>query len=96
MAYLRDLPLDKLKLDRSFIIMMADDPRAAAMVEATITLAHSMNLAMVAEGVEDSVAYAMLIDYGCDQAQGYYISRPVPAAELDIWLATRVRERASL
>jgi diguanylate cyclase (GGDEF)-like protein len=89
LAYLRDLPVDELKLDRSFIFPMADDARAAALVASTIALAHSLGLCMVAEGVETEVAYAELARMGCDQAQGYFISRPVPAAELDYWLSTR-------
>jgi diguanylate cyclase len=90
LSYLRDLPIDELKLDRSFIFPMADDARAAALVASTIALAHSLGLRMVAEGVETDVAYAELRRLGCDQAQGYYMSRPVPAAALDHWLSTRV------
>ena len=86
LSYLRDLPIDELKLDRSFIFPMVDDARAAALVEATIALAHSLDLRMVAEGVETDIAYTELSRLGCDQAQGYFMSRPVPAAELDIWL----------
>jgi len=68
---------------------MADDPRAAALVASTIGLAHGLGLRMVAEGVETSVALRELQHLGCDQAQGYFMSRPVPAAELDRWLASR-------
>jgi len=89
LAYLRDLPIDELKLDRSFIFPMADDARAAALVASTIALAHSLGLRMVAEGVESRVAYTELARYGCDQAQGFHMSRPVPAAELDHWITTR-------
>jgi diguanylate cyclase (GGDEF)-like protein len=89
LAYLRDLPLDELKLDRSFVFPMADDARAAALVASTIALAHSLGLRMVAEGVENQVAYTELIRFGCDQAQGYFMSRPVPATELEHWLNTR-------
>ncbi|HEY3437290.1 MAG TPA: EAL domain-containing protein [Actinotalea sp.] len=89
LAYLRELPVDELKLDRSFIFPMADDARAAALVASTIALAHSLGLRMVAEGVEDHVAYTELARHGCDQAQGFYMSRPVPAAELDHWLTAR-------
>jgi len=89
LSYLRDLPIDELKLDRSFIFPMADDPRAAALVASAISLAHSLGLRMVAEGVETSVAYSELIRLGCDQAQGYFMSRPVTAAELDYWLSAR-------
>ena len=88
LSYLRDLPIDELKLDRSFIFPMADDARAAALVASTIALAHSLGLRMVAEGVENDVAYTELARLGCDQAQGYYMSRPVPAAELEHWLST--------
>ena len=89
LSYLRDLPIDELKLDRSFVFPMADDARAAALVASTIALAHSLDLRMVAEGVETDVAYTELTRLGCDQAQGYFMSRPVPAAELDHWLNNR-------
>jgi len=89
LSYLRDLPIDELKLDQSFIFPMADDARAAALVASTISLAHSLGLRIVAEGVETEVAYTELTRLGCDQAQGYYMSRPVPAAELDYWLSNR-------
>jgi EAL domain-containing protein (putative c-di-GMP-specific phosphodiesterase class I) len=68
---------------------MVNDPRAAALVASTIDLAHSLGLRMVAEGVETSAGYTMLTRLGCDQAQGYYTSRPAPASELDLWLDNR-------
>ncbi|MDQ1482932.1 MAG: diguanylate cyclase [Actinomycetota bacterium] len=86
LSYLRDLPIDELKLDRSFIFPMADDARAGALVASTIALAHSLNLRMVAEGVENEIPYAELARLGCDQAQGFFMSKPVPADELDCWL----------
>ncbi|TFC26794.1 EAL domain-containing protein [Cryobacterium sp. TMT2-18-3] len=89
LAYLRDLPIDELKLDQSFIFPMADDARAAALVASTIDLAHGLGLKMVAEGVENSVAYDELVRYGCDFAQGYFMSRPISAAALDEWLTAR-------
>ena len=89
LSYLRDLPIDELKLDRSFIAPMDDDPRAAALVASTIELAHSLGLRMVAEGVENDVAYTKLARLGCDQAQGYLMSKPLPAAELEQWFSTR-------
>ena len=92
LAYLRDLPIDELKLDKSFVFPMADDVRAAALVASTIDLAHSLDLRMVAEGVESDLAYAELARYGCDQAQGYLMSRPLPAAELGLWFANRQGE----
>ena len=89
LAYLRDLPIDELKLDRSFVMPMSQDARAAALVSSTIHLAHSLGLRMVAEGVEDAAAYAELARLGCDQAQGYHLTRPLPSAELDPWFASR-------
>jgi diguanylate cyclase (GGDEF)-like protein len=94
LAYLRELPVDELKLDRSFVFPMADDARAAALVFSTIELAHSLGLLMVAEGVENEIALTELAAHGCDQAQGYYVSRPVPAAELEYWLEQRHRQNA--
>jgi len=90
LAYLRDLPIDELKLDRSFVMPMAGDPRAAALVASTIHLAHSLGLRMVAEGVEDAATYDQLVGFGCDHAQGFHLSRPIPAAALERWLANRV------
>jgi len=87
LSRLREMPIDELKLDRSFVQPMADDARAAALVASTIDLAHSLGLRMVAEGVETDVAYAELKRLGCDQAQGFLMCRPVPAAELDHWLS---------
>ena len=89
LSYLLDLPIDELKLDRSFIFPMADDARAAALVSSTITMAHSLGLRMVAEGVETGIVFTELKRMGCDQAQGYFMSRPVPAAELERWLDDR-------
>jgi diguanylate cyclase (GGDEF)-like protein len=89
LAYLRDLPIDELKLDRSFVMPMTGDARAAALVSSTVILAHSLGLTMVAEGIEDGAAFAALAGYGCDTGQGYYMSRPVPADELDRWLSDR-------
>ena len=87
LAYLRDLPIDELKIDKSFVFPMSDQPRAIALVESIISLGHSLGLTMVAEGVENGHAYRALARLGCDQAQGYYLSKPLPAARLDTWLA---------
>jgi len=86
LSRLREMPIDELKLDRSFVLPMAGDSRAAALVASTIALAHSLGLRMVAEGVETIVAYSQLKRLGCDQGQGYFMCRPVPADELDVWL----------
>ena len=89
LAYLRDLPIDELKLDSSFVFPMVGDPHAATLVSSAIALAHSLGLRMVAEGVDSGAAYDQLTGYGCDFAQGFHLSRPVPTAELDAWLADR-------
>ncbi|WP_298255343.1 bifunctional diguanylate cyclase/phosphodiesterase [uncultured Arthrobacter sp.] len=91
LSYLRELPIDELKLDKSFILSMMSDTRATALVVSTIDLAHSLGLEMTAEGVEDTETYRALGDYGCDLAQGYFMSRPVPAADLDTWLGDGAR-----
>jgi EAL domain-containing protein (putative c-di-GMP-specific phosphodiesterase class I) len=89
LAYLRELPVDELKLDRSFVQPMADDVQAAAIVSSTIHLANGLGLRLVAEGVENEVAARELRALGCDEAQGYWFSRPVPAQQLERWLQTR-------
>ena len=86
LAYLRELTVDEVKLDKAFVLPMADDSRAAAIVRSTIELAHALGLQIVAEGVEDDRAAAMLAGYGCDTAQGYFWTRPLPEAELLAWL----------
>jgi EAL domain-containing protein (putative c-di-GMP-specific phosphodiesterase class I) len=95
LSYLRDLPIDELKLDRSFIGPMTHDARSLALVSSTIELAHSLNLRVVAEGVEDTCTFTELTRLGCDQAQGYLISRPVPADQLENWLNHRPAAQSS-
>ncbi|MDH2444088.1 bifunctional diguanylate cyclase/phosphodiesterase [Amnibacterium sp. CER49] len=82
LAYLRELPVDTIKLDRSFILPMVRDDRAAAVVATAIALAHRLELRVVAEGVEDQATLDALVRLGCDAAQGYHLHRPAPAAEL--------------
>jgi len=89
LAYLRDLPVDELKLDRAFIAPLADDARAAALVKSTIALSHALGVPMVAEGVEDQITCDVLAGFGCDIAQGYHLARPMPAAQLAHWLEQR-------
>jgi diguanylate cyclase (GGDEF)-like protein len=82
LARLRDLPVTELKLDRSFIREIDRDARAAAIVESTVKLAHSLGLLIVAEGVETDGARVLLTEFGCDVGQGYHFGRAVPAQEL--------------
>ena len=95
LTYLRDLPIDELKIDHSFISPGAPDDRTTALVTSTIALAHNLGLRMVAEGVETDLDFTELTRLGCDQAQGYFMSRPVPAAELDLWLNSRIAPKPS-
>jgi EAL domain-containing protein (putative c-di-GMP-specific phosphodiesterase class I) len=80
LAYLRDLPVDELKLDRSFVASISTDRRTTAIVRSTIELAHALGLHVVAEGIEDQEALDAVASLDCDYAQGYHFSRPVPAA----------------
>ena len=88
LAYLQEFPIDELKLDRSFIVNMGTDARSLAIVKSVIDLAHSLGLRIVAEGVEDERAALLLGRSGCDEAQGYFFSRPLPISDLDDWLAS--------
>ena len=82
MAYLKRLPLDKLKIDQSFVCDITTDPDDAIIVQTTIALGHNLHLDVIAEGVETEQQLEFLKDNGCDEIQGYYFSRPVPADEL--------------
>ncbi|MGI8809375.1 MAG: putative bifunctional diguanylate cyclase/phosphodiesterase [Acidimicrobiales bacterium] len=82
LAYLRDLPVNELKLDRAFLAAAAEDDRAVAIIRSTIDLAHSLDLRIVAEGVETDANLALISELGCDTAQGYLLGRPAPAAQL--------------
>jgi diguanylate cyclase (GGDEF)-like protein len=79
---LKNLPLSEVKIDQSFVIDMLEDDNDAAIVRATIDLAHNLGLKVVAEGVETAGHLEKLNSFGCDMAQGYYLSRPLPAAEI--------------
>ncbi|MCL9794809.1 putative bifunctional diguanylate cyclase/phosphodiesterase [Frankia sp. AgKG'84/4] len=76
---LLELPVNVLKLDKSFIQQMANDPRAEAIVRSSVSLAHALDLRIVVEGVETAAAVQMLRDVGCDLAQGFYLGEPAPS-----------------
>ena len=86
LAYLKRLPVSELKIDRSFVRHMTEDAADAVIVRSTIDLGHNLGLRVVAEGVESQEAWGVLTAMGCDVAQGYYLSRPLPAAQLEQWL----------
>ncbi|WP_330439995.1 EAL domain-containing protein [Micromonospora sp. NBC_00821] len=87
LQHLRRLPLSEVKVDRSFVLGMADDADDAAIVRSMIELAGALGLRVVAEGVEDERTWRMLHAAGCDAAQGWFYARPMPAEELVTWLA---------
>ncbi len=85
LAYLKRLPVDQLKIDKSFVMAMEKVKGDAVIVRSTIDLAHNLSLTVVAEGVENAVVYNLLKKLGCDQAQGYLISKPMAANEYVAW-----------
>jgi diguanylate cyclase (GGDEF)-like protein len=87
LAYLQKLPIDTIKIDKSFVLNMLVNENNRVIVRSTIDLGHNLGLKVVAEGVENQAIWEELIAYGCDLAQGYHISRPIPAAELPAWLS---------
>jgi len=86
LAYLKSLPVDELKIDKSFVLNMENDLGDARIVQSTISLGRAMELRVVAEGIENETVWCLLADMGCDQGQGYYMSRPIPAAQMQQWL----------
>jgi diguanylate cyclase (GGDEF)-like protein len=86
LAYLKRLPLDEVKIDRSFVAGMAEDENDAVIVRSTIDLARNLGLTVVAEGVESAEIMQGLADLSCDTAQGFHVSRPLPASALTAWL----------
>jgi diguanylate cyclase (GGDEF)-like protein/PAS domain S-box-containing protein len=89
LAYLKRLPVNEIKVDRSFVMNMDEDEDDATIVKSTIDLGRNLGLDVVAEGVESEEVWDRLRALGCTAAQGYYLSRPVPAPELRSWLQTR-------
>ncbi|MBY6063411.1 putative bifunctional diguanylate cyclase/phosphodiesterase [Pseudidiomarina sediminum] len=89
LAQLKQLPLDKLKLDQSFIRHLRDDPKDQIIVQTTLAMAQQLNLQCVAEGVEDAQAWQLLRELGCEIVQGYYFSRPLAVHEFGAWVQTQ-------
>jgi len=86
LSYLKRFPLDSLKIDRSFIRDVTTDGDDATITRAVISMAHSLGLKVVAEGVETERQLAFLTEYGCDQIQGYFYAHPLPAGDCEMWL----------
>ncbi len=89
LAYLRRLPVDEVKIDKSFVLGMGSDLSDLAVVRAIVDLGHSLGLTVVAEGVEEDAARDQLVEMGCDVAQGYLISRPLGRERFEAWLRAR-------
>jgi EAL domain-containing protein (putative c-di-GMP-specific phosphodiesterase class I) len=85
LSYIMQLPVTELKIDRSFVSHMSDHPDLKTIVRSTIELGHSLGLKVVAEGVEDGKGFALLRELGCDDAQGYFMSPPLPADAFRRW-----------
>jgi EAL domain-containing protein (putative c-di-GMP-specific phosphodiesterase class I) len=94
LAYLRDLPVQELKMDRSFVSTVVTDERSRMIVRTTAQMAHALGLRLVAEGVEDAEIADELIPLGVDLFQGYHIARPMPASEVGPWVAAWSSEHA--
>lgn len=88
LAYLKKLPIHSIKIDKSFVMNMADDDNDAVIVRSTIDLAHNLGYLVVAEGVENLDSLNLLAVLGCDHAQGYHIAYPLPAGDLILWMDT--------
>ena len=87
LAYLKKLPVNAVKVDKSFVLHMANDPNDEKIVRSTIDLAHNLGLKVIAEGVETREIWDRLVELGCDEAQGYYMSRPLGASEMTNWFS---------
>jgi diguanylate cyclase (GGDEF)-like protein len=90
LAYLKQLPVHEIKIDKSFVLQMTKDASDETIVRSIIDLAHNLNLRAVAEGVEDQAVLDRLDELGCDVAQGYHVSRPLTAEALERWARERV------
>jgi diguanylate cyclase (GGDEF)-like protein/PAS domain S-box-containing protein len=95
LAYLKRLPVDEVKIDRSFVKDIATDATDRIIVRSTVDLAHSLGLRVVAEGVEDELTKELLAELGCDEVQGFHLGRPLRGHALTHWLCEQVLPRAA-
>ncbi|MES9937544.1 MAG: EAL domain-containing protein, partial [Sedimenticola sp.] len=96
LSYLKKLPITKLKIDQSFVRNLPDDEEDASITKSIIALAHSLNLDLIAEGVESEEQKDFLVSNGCENIQGYYYARPMPADDLEVFLAERAEGKPPL
>ena len=86
LSYLKQLPVQEIKIDRSFVTEMVGNENVSVIVRATIDMAHDLGLKVTAEGIEDRATWEALVNLGCDKAQGFYMSKPLPADAFSRWL----------
>ena len=91
LSYLNKLPVDAIKIDKSFVIDMLSNEDAALIVRSTIGLAHDLGLRVVAEGIESAAGWKILAELGCDVAQGYHVARPMPDYDLRQWIGNQCK-----
>ncbi|WP_458373969.1 putative bifunctional diguanylate cyclase/phosphodiesterase [Pseudomonas laurylsulfatiphila] len=96
LSYLKSLPLDKIKIDKSFVQDLLDDDDDATIVRAIIQLGKSLGMQVIAEGVETAEQEAYIISEGCHEGQGYHYSKPLPARELGLYLKQAQRSNAAI
>ncbi len=85
LAYLKQMPLHELKIDKSFVMSMESDRADMKIVRSTIDLAHNLGLTVTAEGVETAQGFAILRAMQCDEAQGYFMAKPMPGSDFARW-----------
>ena len=93
LAYMKDLPADEVKIDKSFVLSLPQEASDRSIVSSTVSLGHSLGLDVVAEGIETEAALDWLTAAGCDVGQGYLFSRPVPADGFTAWLSQHLPDR---
>ena len=93
LAYVKRVPVDEIKIDTTFVLDMAVNENDSAIVRSIVDLAHNLGISVVAEGVENRETWDLLLELGCDLAQGFYVSRALPADALADWLDQRRTER---
>ncbi len=86
MQQLMQEPFSELKIDQSFVKHADTDEEARSICESTINLGHKLDMTVIAEGIETSAVWDLLLEAGCDDGQGYYIGKPMPADEFSHWL----------
>jgi diguanylate cyclase (GGDEF)-like protein len=96
LSYLHRLPVDEIKIDKSFVLGLANDKSDAVIVRSTIELGHSLGLQVTAEGIEDARTWDLLASFGCDHAQGYHLRPPGSAAQITKWLRARHIEQQGI